>query len=134
MDGQRRTDELERVLRDLARLLRRLLIALGDMDASENVYDLICTLDIDGHRVGIVRASARAIAGLSRRQREVLWMLGQGQSNKQIARKLGVGQSVIEKHIHRACSKLGTENRAALCRLSMLIDPCGGPQEGAEAD
>lgn len=49
---------------------------------------------------------------LSPRQREVLHLVTQGHSNKQIGRALGVAESSVRTHLVLAFQKLGARNRA----------------------
>ena len=49
---------------------------------------------------------------LSRREREVLRLLAQGQSNKEIARVLGLQEPTVKLHVTSIYRKLGSRNRA----------------------
>ncbi|MDB6001880.1 MAG: hypothetical protein JWP52_3579, partial [Rhizobacter sp.] len=53
-----------------------------------------------------------AIEVLSGRERHVLKLVAQGQSNKEIARELGVAPDTIKYHLKSVFSKLGVGNRA----------------------
>jgi DNA-binding NarL/FixJ family response regulator len=48
---------------------------------------------------------------LTPRQREILCCVGQGLSNKQIARRLGISDSTVKVHMHGLFERLGVENR-----------------------
>jgi len=54
-------------------------------------------------------ASSDALSG---RERHVLKLVAQGQSNKEIARALGVAPNTIKYHLKGVFSKLGVGNRA----------------------
>jgi len=54
---------------------------------------------------------------LSGREREIAALVGEGLSNRQIAEALTMSVRTVEGHIYRACTKLGTANRAELGRL-----------------
>ena len=55
---------------------------------------------------------------LTRRESEVLRLLGRGLSNKEIARRLIISEATIKNHVHRILSKLNVKRRAeALVRL-----------------
>jgi DNA-binding NarL/FixJ family response regulator len=56
-----------------------------------------------GHRVGH--------SGLSRRQLEVLRLLGEGKSNKEIARTLGRSPNTIKLHVSAILRQLRFKNR-----------------------
>lgn len=51
-------------------------------------------------------------AVLTPRETEVLTLLGRGQSNKEIARSLGVKSSTVERHVTNFYRKLGARGRA----------------------
>src|SRR5690606_39680833 len=62
-----------------------------------------------------------AVAGnLTRREREVLDLLTEGMSNKEIARRLDLQEVTIKLHVRGICRKLGAKNRtqAALRAVS----------------
>lgn len=49
---------------------------------------------------------------LSGREREVLHLIGEGRSNKQIARSLAITERTVKFHVSSIMSKLGADNRA----------------------
>ena len=53
-------------------------------------------------------------ADVTSREREVLDLLIQGMSSKQIARELGISARTVETHLRNLRLKTGTPNRAAL--------------------
>ncbi len=55
---------------------------------------------------------------LSRRQSEVLRLIVQGRSNKEIARALNLAEGTVEIHMAALFSKLGGHQRAALAVAS----------------
>jgi DNA-binding CsgD family transcriptional regulator len=61
------------------------------------------------------RASARAdgLSTLTLREREIAWLVTEGMTNSQIARRLGV----TAKHLGSTMSKLGVQSRAAVAGL-----------------
>ena len=48
---------------------------------------------------------------LSAREREVLDLIAQGHSNRQIARKLAIGEQTVKTHVRSILTKLGLEDR-----------------------
>jgi LuxR family maltose regulon positive regulatory protein len=55
----------------------------------------------------------RAITGaLSPREIEIVELIGQGRSNKEIARGLGIGPETVKTHVKNIFLKLGVERRA----------------------
>ena len=58
-------------------------------------------------------ATPRYLAGpLSERQRAVLQLIGQGRSNKQIARDLNLAPETVKSYVKQIFVKLGTQTRA----------------------
>jgi DNA-binding NarL/FixJ family response regulator len=51
------------------------------------------------------------------RQREILSFAGEGLTDAQIGRKLGLSSATVSKHLSRAYTRLGVPNRAAAVRL-----------------
>lgn len=62
-------------------------------------------------------AAARALAELSRREREVLDQLHRGLSNEAISQRLGVSRRTVDKHVERIFRKLGVRSRTAAIYL-----------------
>ena len=59
-----------------------------------------------------------AVAGLTARQADVLRLIGQGQTDKQVARALGLSPRTIEMHVARAIDALQCRNRAEAVRIA----------------
>jgi DNA-binding NarL/FixJ family response regulator len=51
-------------------------------------------------------------AGLTRREREVLFEMVSGSSNREIASRLGVSVTTVNKHVHHVLGKLKAKTRA----------------------
>jgi DNA-binding NarL/FixJ family response regulator len=83
----------------------------------------------DGHTVlapgaaGLVAArpcgDARGIAALTGREREVLALLADGRSNRQIARLLGVSEKTVKTHVSAVLAKLGVADRTQAALLAV---------------
>ena len=54
--------------------------------------------------------------GLTRREGEVLKLIGQGMSNKEIARDLNLSLATVKHHVHHVLQKLGLPRRAQAMR------------------
>jgi two-component system nitrate/nitrite response regulator NarL len=70
-------------------------------------------------------------AELTSREREVLVSIAEGQSNKEIATKLGIGVRTIETHRERIMRRLGIHSVAGLTKYAIangLISLEGGPE------
>jgi DNA-binding NarL/FixJ family response regulator len=77
-----------------------------------------CPAEISG---GLIRAlfnrqhpsaPRRVVTSLSKRETEVLQMIGRGLSNKEIARDLDLSLSTIKCHVHNVLTKLGVGHRS----------------------
>jgi DNA-binding CsgD family transcriptional regulator len=77
-------------------------------------------------RVSDIRASAVMFPSengqkpLTKREREVLNLIGEGLSNKQGALQIGISPRTFESHRAEAMRKLGARNTADLVRLALL--------------
>ena len=75
-------------------------------------------------------ASATPLAGLSGREREILGYLIEGQTNKEIARKLDLQEITIKIHLRNVYRKIGAVNRAQAVRIAMSA---GWTENGAKS-
>ncbi len=60
-----------------------------------------------------------ALATLTRREREVLELLAQGLTNRQIGRSLGVTEKTVKTHVGNLLSKLGVADRTQAAVLAV---------------
>jgi DNA-binding CsgD family transcriptional regulator len=86
------------------------LILLGE------IYIPACALRLDhGHAMprpeGLVPRTRNADGGLTPRQCETIAMLGEGKSNKEIAREMRVLEGTVKLHVRGILRKLGVRNR-----------------------
>jgi two-component system NarL family response regulator len=58
------------------------------------------------------------LADLTRREREIAELIGNGESNKQIARQLAITERTVKAHLTEIFRKLGIADRL---RLALLI-------------
>jgi DNA-binding NarL/FixJ family response regulator len=66
------------------------------------------------------------------RQQEVIELLGQGMSNRQIARRLGMSEATVKSHLYSAYRKLGVSSRSEAI-LELLRQDDGDPENEREA-
>lgn len=77
------------------------------------------------------RPTAPAREDLSEREREVLQLLAEGATSKEIAVALGLKPKTVENHRARILDKLGVANSAAAVRAALaqgLVSPAGAPR------
>ncbi len=66
-----------------------------------------------------MRQPAAPAAVLSAREVEVLRLVSRGNSNKQVAAELGIGESTVKTHLLRIFEKLGVADRTRAVTLAM---------------
>jgi two-component system, NarL family, response regulator DevR len=52
--------------------------------------------------------------GLSRREQQLIHMISEGLTNKEIAMRLGLSQQTVKNHVHRMLRKVGANDRLAI--------------------
>ena len=75
---------------------------------------------------------ARAIS-LTPREREVMFLVAQGLSNKAAAAELGISVRTVEIHRARVMEKMEAESLSALVRMVLELEEAGRLQHGAAA-
>ncbi|WP_417310725.1 response regulator transcription factor [Devosia sp.] len=90
---------------DTERLLHAVRESLND--------EVLVGADQDGRRP----VEVRGFAQLTPRERQVLQLITNGQSNKEAGRELGISPRTIEVHRARVMEKLGARNTADLMRI-----------------
>lgn len=80
------------------------------------------------------RAPARLPAHLTPREAEVLALIGEGLSNREIGERLFLGQATVKTHVNRIFAKTGTQSRAQAVRYAIsngLAKPDDGTAGGS---
>ena len=60
---------------------------------------------------------------LTAREREIVDLISQGLSNKEVGRQLNVQEGTIKVHLHNMYTKLGVPNRTALLLWRLRATP-----------
>ena len=107
------------------RAAERLELLQGEL--SRGLFSAIESREIGPARPaeGRVRDAAHKIAQLSRREREVLDGLVQGEPHKTIAHRLGISVRTVELHRTRMLHRLETPHLADAIRLAVLAELAG---------
>jgi len=85
----------------------------------------ITALQRGGHDVRIRRGADRVVAlmgrrpddrlrALTRREREVAGRVAIGETNRQVARSLGISLATVKDHVHSILTKTGLQSRSEL--------------------
>ncbi|MNL36707.1 Transcriptional regulatory protein FixJ [compost metagenome] len=74
--------------------------------------------EIDAKGIGDVTTAA-GFSTLTRREKQVLNLIVQGQTNKEIGQRIGISYRTVEVYRHSLLSKTGARNTAELVRLAM---------------
>jgi LuxR family maltose regulon positive regulatory protein len=90
-------------------------------DMIPNVDRLLVGLQRAGQDRLVPTFRAQALDALSTRETEILKLIAQGLSNKEIARGLDIGPETVKSHLKSVFTKLGVERRAqAVSRAQTL--------------
>jgi PAS domain S-box-containing protein len=104
-------------LRDVARPLARLRQALEALaDAGEALRRLADVEAALASATSLAQAAGEAEprpAGLTSRQAEILRLLREGLSNREIAARLSVGEGTVKLHVSALLKRMGVRNRTA---------------------
>jgi DNA-binding NarL/FixJ family response regulator len=63
---------------------------------------------------GLPTAQVQRQLGLSRRQQQLIHMISEGLTNKEIATRLGLSEQTVKNHVHRMLRKVGATDRLAI--------------------
>jgi DNA-binding NarL/FixJ family response regulator len=77
------------------------------------------TPDLAAELVRTAGQAADPVAAITPRQREILELLAQGKSAKEIASALGLSARTVEDHKYRLMESLGVDNSAELIRFAI---------------
>jgi RNA polymerase sigma factor (sigma-70 family) len=89
-------------------------------------------LDVQQRTFQAQRAEiATRLAHLTPREHEVMEMVTNGKSNKEIANQLGVSTKTVEAHRARVMEKMEADSLAELVRMVMAANVYEAPQEGS---
>ncbi|WP_244553934.1 LuxR C-terminal-related transcriptional regulator [Bradyrhizobium arachidis] len=83
-----------------------------------------------GHGV----TSDSALAMLTDRERQIMRLVSEGLSNKQIGRRLNIADGTIKVHLHHVFQKLEISNRTALAALAISQNDRGTPVKSTESE
>jgi len=95
-------------------------VSLGQQFLCKAIASKILSGYLSGHASGEQRAAVPAVTqSITEREREVLTRIALGNSNKLIARELGVSPKTVEKHRSNLMRKLQLHNAAAITMFAI---------------
>ncbi|WP_190094902.1 LuxR C-terminal-related transcriptional regulator, partial [Streptomyces melanogenes] len=68
-------------------------------------------------------AGDQRLAGLSEREREILDLIGEGFTNRQIGKRLYLSEKTVKNNISRLLAKLGVERRVQAAVIAAQLPP-----------
>jgi len=71
------------------------------------------------------------LAGLSPRERDILALIGDGLTNREIGKRLYLSEKTVKNHISRLLAKLGVQRRVQAAVLATLLDQHGAGDHSA---
>ncbi len=71
------------------------------------------------HHSARASISSQSLACLTEREREIMYEISEGLSNKEAARRLNISEGTIKVHLHHIYHKLSIRNRAALAAMAV---------------
>lgn len=102
-------------------------IASGEKIVPQSSMDQVVPA---GHGVN----SDNALAVLTDRERQIMSLVSEGLSNKQIGRRLNIADGTIKVHLHHIFQKLEISNRTALAALAISQNDRGAPVKSMEPE
>ena len=87
-------------------------------------------LEVAGHEGLAVKSAGQS--GLTPRERQVLALLAVGETNKAIARRLGISAKTVGNHVEHIYAKLGVGNRAGAALFAMQHGIVGATLPGPD--
>ena len=70
---------------------------------------------------------------LTDRERQIMSLVSEGLSNKEIGRRLNIADGTIKVHLHHIYQKLEISNRTVLAALAILHNDSAGVPPGNQA-
>ena len=88
-----------------------LVRAVRDVVAGDAVFDRTVAMRVFARFAPAVAPHDAALHRFTERERDVLWLVAQGMTNAEVARRLGVAEATAKTHVSRVLMKLGVRDR-----------------------
>jgi len=69
------------------------------------------------HKPAIPSLHFRTTLGLSRREQQLVGLIQQGLTNKEMASQLGLSEQTVKNHVHRILRKVGAADRLSIVEV-----------------
>ncbi len=76
------------------------------------------------HRPAIPNLQLKTSLGLSRREQQLVVLIQQNLSNKEMASRLNLSEQTIKNHVHRILRKVGAADRLSIVAACRNQEPC----------
>jgi DNA-binding NarL/FixJ family response regulator len=88
-----------------------LVRAVRDVVAGDAVLDRTVAMRVFARFAPPAPPHDATLDRFTERERDVLWLVAQGMTNAEVARRLGVGEATAKTHVSRVLMKLGVRDR-----------------------
>ncbi len=115
-------EALRRIEPEVAEAEARVALSVFDGHGAEREADVAAAL-LRELGVKVARTRPKTLGILSKRESEVLALLGLGLSNPEIAERLYVSRETVEHHVAHILTKLGVRNRTEAAAMAVRRGP-----------
>jgi two-component system nitrate/nitrite response regulator NarL len=102
----------ETALDELVQCIR--VVAAGREWLPPNLIDAAAEREVARHSV-----SQHLCQSLTSRERQIVLLVAEGLSNKEMCRRLGLSEGTVKIHLHNVYGKVGVNNRTALAAMAV---------------
>jgi two-component system nitrate/nitrite response regulator NarL len=85
----------------------------------QKVLPLLASAEAEVHERGHIPIVENALSVLTERERQIMNLVSEGLSNKEIGRRLNIADGTIKVHLHHIFQKLEISNRTELAALAI---------------
>ncbi len=78
----------------------------------------VCPRHLEHVLFDYIAAGAPSRASLTLRERQLIALIGEGLTNKEIAARLHLSEQTVKNHVHRILRKTGSSNRTSLSQMA----------------
>jgi DNA-binding NarL/FixJ family response regulator len=84
---------------------------------------VVCPRHLEHVLFEYIATGAPSRAVLTLRERQLISLIGEGLTNKEIAARLHLSEQTVKNHVHRILRKTGTSNRTSLSQIAQASEP-----------